>query len=114
MSFRRESMRSVVTVAGELDVATAPQLDSFLHCMCFPVDGDVEIDAAGMSFCDCDGLSVLLRAGKRRRERGWRLTVKHPSASLRRLLALADADEFLHITDDPRSGGDHGDVPPPD
>ena len=115
VTFRHDGARSVVTIVGELDTATAPQLDSIMRCLCAPVDGDVEIDAAQMSFCDCDGLAVLLRAAGRRRERDCRLTVTHPSAALRRLIALCEADEFLQTIDNPRPvEDDHGDMPPAD
>lgn len=101
VSFRRDGMRSVVAVAGELDMATAPHLEDVLRGLCSPIDGDLEIDAAEISFCDCHGLAVLLRAAQRRRTRGRRLTVIHPSASLRRLIELAGVAERLRVTDEP-------------
>lgn len=101
VSFRRDGTRSVVTVAGELDVATAAQLDGVLRCLCSPADGDLEVDAGEMSFCDCQGLAVLLHAAERRRKRGQRLTVTHASPSLRRLIGLTGASKSLLVSDEP-------------
>lgn len=95
--FLRDGPGSVVTITGELDVATAPQLDGVLRCVSSQVDGDLEIDAAEMTFCDCRGLAVLLHAAERRRRRGQRLTVTHPSPALRRLISLIDTTGSLRI-----------------
>ena len=82
-------------------MATAPQLDGVLRSVCSEVDGDLEIDAAEMTFCDCRGLAVLLRAAERRRERGQRLTLTHQSPALRRLISLTDSTGSLRSSDDP-------------
>ncbi|MFB7091495.1 STAS domain-containing protein [Streptomyces sp. NPDC056296] len=59
---REEAGRVVITVAGEIDLGTAPRLrdalDEALSCGVHRV----EVDFSGVRFCDCSGLGVLLRA----------------------------------------------------
>ncbi len=47
---------TLVSVAGELDVATAAQLDVVLDRLV----GEVEIDCGGLTYIDSSGLRVLL------------------------------------------------------
>lgn len=55
----------VVTLAGELDVATAPAATACFDV--FDVDRTprVVIDVAGLSICDCAGLNTFLHAHRR-------------------------------------------------
>lgn len=52
----------VVSVAGELDLATAPALERTLIPLCDAADGRVVVDLARCSFIDLRGLRVLLAA----------------------------------------------------
>lgn len=93
---RRDGARSVVAIAGELDMATAPLLDRVLRRLCSPAERELEIDVAELTFCDCSGLSVLLHAARRR---GRSLTLSHSSPALRRLIGLADVARALRLTE---------------
>ncbi|MET8214066.1 STAS domain-containing protein [Streptomyces sp. NPDC005373] len=52
-----------VTVAGELDVCTAPAVRNALRDVLIRHER-VDVDCAGVSFCDCSGLSALLAAAR--------------------------------------------------
>jgi anti-anti-sigma factor len=93
-----------IHVHGELDLATAPQLDAALGT----VDGaaEVEIDLSAVTFCDGAGLRVLELAHRRL---GRRLRVRGASASVRRLAGIVEM-EWLAV--DGRSATPHyGDAP---
>jgi anti-sigma B factor antagonist len=78
----------VVEVAGELDVATAPELERALA----DVGGDVTVDLSGATFADPSGLHVLLSA----RAGGCRLrVVRRGGGPVARLLALTGTDGLL-------------------
>ena len=56
----------LVKVAGELDLATAPELDACLR----PVRGDVAIDCSGLDFIDSSGIRSLVEAHRAAEARG--------------------------------------------
>lgn len=82
-----------VSVAGELDVATAPDLRTALGqakagCR------RITIDLAGLQFCDCCGMSVLLAAARTAKADGAEIhlrAVPHALARLMRLFHTSDA-----------------------
>jgi anti-sigma B factor antagonist len=80
---------TVVSVAGELDVATAPELARALASL----DGDVVVDLSCATFADPSALHVLLAA----RAGGCRLrVVRRGGGPVARLLALTGTEQLLH------------------
>ncbi|MEV6396220.1 STAS domain-containing protein [Streptomyces sp. NPDC051907] len=67
--------KSTVSVAGEIDVATAPRLRGALSIALSHHSRWIEVDLARVDFCDCSGLSVLLWARGRARRQGSSLRV---------------------------------------
>ncbi len=58
----REAGRTVVTVSGEVDVATAPALRECLDRVVGLDEGAVVVDLRGVTFIDSTGLGVLIGA----------------------------------------------------
>lgn len=56
---------TVLTAAGELDVAAAPMLSERLNHLIRTGTGDVVVDLQRVSFIDSTGLAVLLNALRR-------------------------------------------------
>ena len=92
---------ATVGVAGDLDAATAPILDEGIRRL--DADGagpvDVVVNLADVPFIDSSGLSVLVATHKRLRDRGGSLAVEGPSATARRLFAIAGLDQVLVVRD---------------
>ena len=65
----------VITVSGEIDVATAPQLRECLHGVIADGEATVVLDLLGVTFLDSTALGVLVGALKRCRELGGELHV---------------------------------------
>jgi len=65
----------VVVVAGEIDVATAPQLREVLHEVIAQGQATVVLDLLPVTFLDSTALGVLVGALKRCRELGGELHV---------------------------------------
>jgi len=85
---RESDTGTVVTVAGELDVATAPELAQALA----DADGQVMVDLSGTTFADPAALRVLLEA----RDRGVRIrALPRRGGQVARLLALTHTEELL-------------------
>ncbi|TMM03436.1 MAG: STAS domain-containing protein, partial [Actinobacteria bacterium] len=63
MRVRRDGDRLLVTVAGELDLTTAPDLEELLLASAPYVD--LELDLAELAFIDSSGLRLLLAERER-------------------------------------------------
>ncbi|MDQ0604631.1 anti-anti-sigma factor [Streptomyces canus] len=100
---------TVVTASGEIDFGNSPALGQILQeALDHSADG-VEVDLAGIGFCDCSGLNVLLHMRRRAREAAKTLTVRASGPTVQRLLALTGTVDELTATDTartPRTGGD--------
>jgi anti-sigma B factor antagonist len=88
---------TVVTVRGELDMATAPQLrDSFAEVLA-EAPSRLVVDARQLTFMDSTGLSTLLLAQRRCRAQGGELLLREPTPAVRRLISLAGVESMLPI-----------------
>ena len=88
--------RAVVTVRGEIDLYTAPQLEDVLRGASSASDAPlVIVDLSGVRFMDSTGLGALVRARQRILDLGGRLTVASPSPQVRRLLDITGLAEVL-------------------
>ncbi|MGW7188998.1 STAS domain-containing protein [Streptomyces sp. NPDC054838] len=101
----RRDGRITVAVTGEIDIATAPLLAEALHEALR--DGVTRIDAdfSGVTFCDCSGLDVLLRAERRARAHGRTLRVAGVrSPQVRRLFEMTGTSTITADHPAPASG----------
>lgn len=94
----------VVTVEGELDLATAPTLRVRLDEALSVGTGTVTVDLAGVRFMDARGLTVLVETARRLSETERRLAVRAAPTALRRLFDLMDLTQLLGVQPSPRDG----------
>jgi anti-sigma B factor antagonist len=88
LAVRHSRVGTVVTVAGELDVATAPELERALA----EAEGPVTVDLSATTFADPAALRVLLAA----RADGVQLRIRSRSdGQVARLLALTGTETLL-------------------
>jgi anti-anti-sigma factor len=85
---RDSDRESLVTVTGELDVATAGQLGALLTEVLRAGSSRLLLDVAGVTFIDCSGLAVLLRAREASEVAGGGLCLLQVPRCVRVLLAL--------------------------
>jgi anti-sigma B factor antagonist len=64
---RREGVRTVISVTGEIDVYTAPTLRERLNELVAEGEYNLVVDMAGVDFLDSTGLGVLVGGLKRAR-----------------------------------------------
>jgi anti-sigma B factor antagonist len=70
LSTRIEQNLAVVAPAGEIDMASAPQLREKLEELLDDGIADLVVDLSGVTFFDSSGLAVLVGAVKQTRPRG--------------------------------------------
>ncbi|MFA9444148.1 STAS domain-containing protein [Egicoccus sp. AB-alg6-2] len=93
---------TIVEVAGQLDVATAPEFRQVLVEAQYAGAVRVLVDVAGVEFVDSMGLGVLIGAHKRAMSHeGAALVLARPTERMRHLLALTGLDRVLRLVDDP-------------
>ena len=104
----RECM--VVEVAGDLDMATAPQLRDGLQRVLEAGTHNVVVDLAGVGFMDSSGLGALVVMFNAARERGGRLCLAAAQRPVRTLLTVTSVDQAIGIYDTVL--GAEADMPP--
>lgn len=92
---------AVLTVAGELDLRTSPELEERL-ARAFDAGAELVIlDLRGVEFMDSTGLRVLLTAHQRAHESGRRFALVRGADQVERVLTLTGVREMLTIVDAP-------------
>ena len=88
---------SVVTVTGEIDLATVPSLEQQLLGAAEGGTGELIVDLTGCTFLDSRGLGALTRASARfaRSDRPFALALSNPNVL--KLLRIAGFDERVEI-----------------
>ena len=83
-----------LVVHGELDIATAPELQRLLEGLRRRQHA-VVLDLAAVTFIDSTGLSALMDARVASDRNGWDFSVRRPSAAVRRVVELAGLEHVL-------------------
>jgi anti-anti-sigma factor len=81
----------VVHVAGEIDLATAPELQACLQAL----DGVVVVDLPEVAFLDSSGIAVLVAARKRLSASGGDLTLHNANDMVSRTLEAVGLPDWI-------------------
>lgn len=87
----------VLQVHGELDMATAPRLATALHGAAESADADVVLDLSGVSFIDSSAIATIVRGHRALQAAHRGLTVRNPSRTVRRTLAVSGLSDYLTL-----------------
>jgi len=96
---------TVVSLAGEVDIATKPELSSILNTLLDHGARDFIIDLRGVTYLDSSGLGVVLSANKRLMWEGGRLAILD-SAPPHHLLEVARINAMIPVFNDLESAAD--------
>jgi anti-sigma B factor antagonist len=90
---------SIVAVAGEIDVATSPELDQAIEGV-LEHASSITIDLSATTFIDSSGLGVLVSALKRARGLGHEsVTLRGVQEPVRRVLEITGLTELFAVED---------------
>jgi anti-anti-sigma factor len=95
----RESNGEVelLTVSGEIDIASAPRLITGLNEALGECSSPVVVDLTGVGFMDSTGLALLLNAHRRLARRGQGFAVVCSEGPVRRVFTITDMVETLRV-----------------
>jgi anti-anti-sigma factor len=83
------------TVAGEIDIATAPRMAADLTAYCERTSGDVIVDCSLMTFIDSSGLAAFEIARRDLAEQGRSITLTGVVKHCRRAFEIIGLSELL-------------------
>ncbi len=96
LDHKTEGSATRVTVRGEIDMATAPQLNDLLNALIDAGSSDIVLEARGLEFLDSTGIGVLV-AARNRLGNGGTLSIASPPPHVRKVLELTGADVRMPI-----------------
>jgi anti-sigma B factor antagonist len=96
-SLERLDGTHVISVAGEIDLATGPELEQAI--LALPEDGtaSVIVDLTECGFMDSTGMHILARTHERLGRSGGRLAVVTNHHGILKVLELTGLDQLLQI-----------------
>jgi anti-sigma B factor antagonist len=100
LSVDEQPDRAVIAVAGELDLATAPQLEDELLPR-LRDGGHTVLDLRALDFMDSTGVRVIVAAHLAAQEHGGRFAlVRNRDGAVGRVLEISGLDGVLELVDD--------------
>lgn len=91
----------MITLAGELDLASAPALADAIDGAASHGADLVIVDLRGLDFMDSTGIGVLVKAHQAAAQSAYRFAVVKGSPQVDRILSLTGLDEQLTLLDAP-------------
>jgi anti-sigma B factor antagonist len=93
--------RVVLGLRGELDLASAPLLETEIENASNGTEEAVVLDLQELQFIDSTGLRIILSAHERAKERGQDFALTHGSQQVQRLLSITGVGEHLRLISSP-------------
>lgn len=87
---------TTITMAGEIDLETAPALPVMIGDCLHDGIRTIDIDLTALAFCDVSGLNALRDAAQRTASAGGSLRLRHPRPHTSKLLHLSGMGFLLH------------------
>jgi anti-sigma B factor antagonist len=85
----------IVSVTGELDIATAEQAYSYISEVIDGRPAPVTVDLSGLTFCDASGLGALARVARHARQKGRQLMLTAARPSLLKIMRITGLDRVF-------------------
>lgn len=82
----------IVSVAGELDIATAERAYYYISEVIDGRPAPVTVDLSGLTFCDASGLGALARVARHARQAGRQLVLDSARPSLVKIMRITGMD----------------------
>lgn len=87
--------RALITLAGEIDRATAPLVRTALAACLHDGIRTADVDLTAVTFCDAGGLDAFLAASRPAAEAGMTLRLHHPPWAMSRVIEITGTGFLL-------------------
>jgi anti-sigma B factor antagonist len=98
---RSQGDHTVMSVTGEIDLYTAPRLQSELTSALAPGSVQLIVDMSKVDFCDSTGINVLLAAHRQARDRGGELQLASLGSATRKVLQVTGLESVFTVLEEP-------------
>ena len=85
----------IVSMTGELDIATAEQAYSYISEVLDGRAAPVTVDLSGLTFCDASGLGALARVARHARQAGRQLRLASAGPSVLKIMRITGMDRVF-------------------
>lgn len=99
VSTQQQDNHVVIAATGEIDLHTAPRLETELTDQIRAGVGQLIVDLRDVEFCDSTGVNVLLSAMRRAHEHGGGLSLVGPQPPVRKVLGITGLDSVFAVRD---------------
>ena len=90
--------QTTLSLAGELDPATAPTLEARISELAAdPAVSSVIVDLSQITFLDSSGIRVLVSANEALRSRSSELVLRRPGPNIRRILEVTGLTDIVAV-----------------
>ncbi len=97
----RAGRSACIVPAGELDIATAPELERAIADAAEAGDNRIVLDLRKLTFMDSTGLRTLVQTNAQARRDGFELVIVRGPRQIDKLFAVSGLDDLLPLTDAP-------------
>jgi len=97
VGIRQLETAAVVDVAGEVDMATSPELRSALKRLTRSSPARIVVNLTDVDFMDSSGIATLVQAMKESKPHGGQVVLAAPSQNLLRVLQLSNLTTLFRI-----------------
>jgi anti-sigma B factor antagonist len=87
--------RATLSIAGELDIATAPRLQDAVSAVLEQGALGIRLDLARLTFVDSSGLRLFILLSDHASREGWELSLTRPPSPARAVFQITGAEENL-------------------
>jgi anti-anti-sigma factor len=91
-----------LTPVGELDIATAPQLEQEVRSLLARAVRSVTIDLSRLTFIDSSALRLFIVLNERATGENWTLSLIRPTGQVRSVFEITGAEDNLPFIDEAR------------
>ncbi len=88
-----------ITLEGELDISTAPELEAALHEAADESADPCVLDLRALTFMDSSGLRTILSANNAARRDGWTLRLVAGPRAVQRVFEICGVSSSLRFVD---------------
>jgi anti-sigma B factor antagonist len=97
----REQDRVLLTLSGELDIATVPRVEAAVNATLTAEVRTLTVDMSELDFVDSSGLRLFIVLDQRAGAEGWELRLIRPPEQVLKVFRVSGVEENLPFEEDP-------------